>query len=214
MRRVDSVYSCSSRLPETVQQPFIHLASNAAGVSLAFLSSLLGITSRPEQEGIPVDMRSATATPGLKTKTQRDTDAAVGYQNAGQEDPLSFSADMRSLLTDKHLSKFAPCECCRPLSSKHLDSFLSDKVQYLKAQTKFWNSQLQNPNCVGKFTNIQMTDEKCPRTDSKLPLVPRLSAAAMLVSSFPVVLSEKQIPAVSRTKIALQTADATDSKGG
>lgn len=68
--------SCRRSLCEAVRRPLIHLA-NWVLFSLAFLNPVLGITSRPEQEGIPVIMCSGRAASGCAAKTQRDTDTAV-----------------------------------------------------------------------------------------------------------------------------------------
>ena len=69
---------------DAVRQPVIHLASRIV-FSLAFPNPVLGITSRPGQEGIPLVMCSVRAASG---STQRDRDAAVWQRKAGQEESL------------------------------------------------------------------------------------------------------------------------------
>lgn len=77
-------------LCEAVRQAVIHLASRVL-FSLAFLNPVLGITSSPEQEGIPVIMCSAKAASG---SPQWDTDAAVWQLGVGHKVSLCLSADI------------------------------------------------------------------------------------------------------------------------
>lgn len=75
-------YSCRCcLLCDAARQPPIHLASRVL-FSLAFLYPVLGITSSPEQEGIPVIMCSVKAATGLP---KRGMDTVIWPLKAGQE---------------------------------------------------------------------------------------------------------------------------------